>query len=134
MESTLTSKISLNDQLKERADYFRSRIMIRDESINLNDLENIKFLGKGNFAFVNLVRCKKNKCLYAIKAFPVKKVIQDDMYDLILNERNLLRRLDHEFIMKSVNSFKNEEFAFILNEYIRGKTLGKILKEFLYQL
>ncbi|MCQ2816030.1 MAG: protein kinase [archaeon] len=118
----------MNDNA-QLAQYFKSRLFQRDETVQLSDLEHIKLLGKGGFGFVNLVRSKKNKCLYAIKAIPVKKVIQYDMYELISNERNLLRRLDYELVMKSVKSFKNDEFAFILNEYIKGKTLGKLLKE-----
>jgi cGMP-dependent protein kinase len=37
--------------------------------------------------------------------------------------------LDHNFLMKNVISLKNNEFVFLINEYIRGKTLSKLLKD-----
>lgn len=109
--------------------YFKTKINERDDTVELKDLENVRLLGKGGFGFVNLVKSKKTKCLYAIKAIPIKKVIHNDMYELISNERNLLRQLDHKFVLKNVLSFKNDEFVFLLNELIKGKTLAKVLKE-----
>ena len=109
--------------------YLKYKINLEDDTVELDDLENIRLLGKGSFGFVNLVKSKKNKSLYAIKAIPLNKIIQYDLYEGIINERNTLKILDHPFLMKQVKSLKNKEFVFFLNEYIRGKVLSKILKE-----
>ena len=109
--------------------YLRNRTYLEDERLTLNDIEHIRLLGKGSFGIVSLVRHKKQKCLYAIKAIPVLKVIQYDIYELILNERNILKMLDHNFLMKNCTSLKNNEFVFLINEYIRGKTLHRLLKD-----
>ena len=109
--------------------YFRNRNLLEDNTITLNDLENIRLLGKGSFGFVNLVRHKKTKYLYAIKAIPLIKVIYSELYEVITNERNVVRIIDHNFLMKNVISLKNNEYVFIINEYIKGKVLSQIIKE-----
>ena len=122
--------ILMNDTtIPQMSAYLKGRVCLEDEMLSLNDIENIRLLGKGSFGFVNLVRHKKQKCLYAIKAIPVIKVVQYNIYELISNEKNILKMLDHNFLMKNVISLKNNEFVFLINEYIRGKTLSRLLKD-----
>lgn len=49
---------------------------------------------------------KKTKALYAIKSVPLKKIMEFDLYEGISNERNALRMLDHNFILKQVKTLK----------------------------
>ena len=109
--------------------FLKYKISLEDETVELEDLDNIRLLGKGSFGFVSLVRSKKTKNLYAIKSIPLKKIMQLDMYECIKNERNALRMLDHNFILKQVKTLKDSENIFFLNEYIKGKTLNKIIKD-----
>ena len=109
--------------------FLKNKINLEDETVELEDLDNIRLLGKGSFGFVCLVRSKKTKALYAIKSVPLKKIIEFDLYEGISNERNALRMLDHNFILKQVKTLKNSKNIFFLNEYIKGKTLNKIIKE-----
>ena len=109
--------------------FLKNKIYLEDETIELEDLENIRLLGKGSFGFVSLVRSKKTKFLYAIKSIPLQKIMQLDMYECITNEKNALRMLDHNFILKQVKTLKNSDNIFFLNEYIKGKHLNDILKE-----
>lgn len=112
--------------------YFKTKIYLEDDTLTLNDLDNIRLLGKGSFGYVHLVKSKKNKFFYSIKAIPLMKIIESDMYELIQNEKNILKILDHNFLMKNVISLKNNEFVFLVNEYIKGKTLSKIIKDASY--
>ena len=109
--------------------FLKNKINLEDESVELEDLENIRLLGKGSFGFVCLVRSKKTKALYAIKSIPLKKIMEFGLYEGIQNERNALRMLDHYFILKQVKTLKNKQNIFFLNEYIKGKSLNKIIKE-----
>ena len=109
--------------------FLKNKIYLEDETVELEDLENIRLLGKGSFGFVSLVRSKKTKFLYAIKSIPLQKIMQLDMYECITNEKNALRMLDHNFILKQVKTLKNSDNIFFLNEYIKGKNLNDILKE-----
>jgi len=45
-----------------------------------------------------------------------------------LEERRVLLKLDHPFIMKLVKTFKNDENIFYLTEHINGKVLGSYLE------
>ena len=109
--------------------FFKNKINLEDESVELEDLENIRLLGRGSFGFVCLVRSKKTKALYAIKSIPLKKIMEFGLFEGIQNERNALRMLDHYFILKQVKTLKNKQNIFFLNEYIKGKSLNKIIKE-----
>ena len=109
--------------------FLKNKINLEDETVELEDLDSIRLLGKGSFGFVCLVRSKKTKALYAIKSVPLKKIMEFDLYEGISNERNALRMLDHNFILKQVKTLKNSKNIFFLNEYIKGKTLNKIIKE-----
>ncbi len=109
--------------------FLKNKINLEDETVELEDLEYIRLLGKGSFGFVCLVRSKKTKALYAIKSVPLKKVMELDMYEGISNEKNALRMLDHNFILRQVKTLKNSQNIFFLNEYIKGKTLNKIIKD-----
>ena len=109
--------------------FLKNKVYLEDETVELEDLENIRLLGKGSFGFVSLVRSKKTKYLYAIKSIPLQKIMQLDMYECITNEKNALRMLDHNFILKQVKTLKNSDNIFFLNEYIKGKNLNDILKE-----
>ena len=109
--------------------FLKNEINLEDETVSLEDLEYIRLLGKGSFGFVCLVRSKKTKALYAIKSVPLKKVMELDMYEGISNEKNALRMLDHNFILRQVKTLKNSQNIFFLNEYIKGKTLNKIIKD-----
>ena len=109
--------------------FLKNKINLEDETVELEDLEYIKLLGKGSFSFVCLVRSKKTKALYAIKSVPLKKIMELDMYEGISNEKNALRMLDHNFILRQVKTLKNSQNIFFLNEYIKGKTLNKIIKD-----
>ena len=109
--------------------FLKNKINLEDESVELEDLENIRLLGRGSFGFVCLVRSKKTKALYAIKSIPLKKIMEFTLYEGIQNERNALRMLDHNFILKQVKTLKNKQNIFFLNEYIKGKSFNKIIKE-----
>ena len=79
-------KIILDENLLE---YFRKKYHFNDFSIELKDLEFIKELGKGNYGYVNLVRSKRNKQYYAIKALELNQIKSVLPFDLKPGE-NLL--------------------------------------------
>ena len=92
--------------------FLKNKINLEDETIELEDLEYIRLLGKGSFGFVCLVRSKKTKALYAIKSVPLKKIMELDMYEGISNEKNALRMLAHN-IKTSKNIKKFPKYIFL---------------------
>ena len=107
--------------------YLQKRVSLFDNfNSTLDDFVFVKTLGKGKFGNVSLVHNGSN--LYAIKA--VKREAAEKHKILIkyfLEERHVLLKLDHPFIMKLVRTFKNETYIFFLTEFIDGMSLGKYL-------
>ena len=110
-------------------EYFQNKFFLEDYSIELKDLDNIKELGRGNYGFVNLVRSKKNKHLYAIKALNLVQIKKENLQQSVELEKNVLLKIDHPFIMKMVKYLKNETHIFFITEYIRGKELWDVMRD-----
>ena len=109
---------------KGTRDYLLNKLILQDTNIPLQDLNYIKFLGKGKFGSVSLVHNHKN--IYAIKAISRKSVEREKMLaKYFVNERNIMLSLDHPFIVKMVKSMKNAKFCFLLIEYVNGMNLDE---------
>ena len=126
---TLTSTVFKSLLEPNLLEYFKKKFYLEDNTIELKDLDHIKELGKGNFGFVNLVKSRKNKQLYAIKALNLKQIKKEKLETCVELEKNVLLKVDHPFIMKMVKYLKNEHFIFFIMEYIRGKELWEVIRE-----
>ena len=125
---TLT-KQNFNEVMdKNMLSYLQQKVALLDNfTSSLDDFYYCKNLGQGKFGSVSLVHNTKN--FYAIKA--VSRSAAEKQKILIkyfLEERRVLLKLDHPFVMKLVRTFKNEENVFYLTEYIAGKGLGTYLE------
>ena len=116
----------LNPQLKE---YFMKQYYFNDYSIELEDLENIKLLGEGSYGFVNLVRSKKNKQLYAAKALDLIQIKEENILTRVETEKNTLLKMDHPFIAKTVKYIKGDIYLYYIMEYVRGKELFDVMRD-----
>ena len=126
---SLTSAIFKSILEPNLLEYFEKKMYLEDNTIELKDLDHVKDLGKGNFGFVNLVRSRKNKQLYAIKALNVKQIKKEKLERCVELEKDVLLKTDHPFIMKMVKYLKNENYIFFINEYIRGKELWEVIRD-----
>ena len=126
---TLSSEIFKKILDQNLLEYFQNKFFLEDFSIELKDLDNIKELGRGNYGFVNLVRSKKNKHLYAIKALNLMQIKKENLQNSVELEKNVLLKVDHPFIMKMVKYLKNETHIFFITEYIRGKELWDVMRD-----
>ena len=126
---TLTSKIFKSILEPNLYEYFTNKFALEDNTIELKDLDNIKELGSGNFGSVNLVRNKKNKQFYAIKALDLEQIKKENLEQCVELEKNVLLKTDHPFIMKMVKYLKNEQYIFFINEYIKGKELWDVIRD-----
>ena len=126
---TLTSNVFKSILEPNLYEYFTKKFYLEDNTIELKDLDNIKELGSGNFGSVNLVRNKKNKQLYAIKALNLEQIKKENLEVCVELEKNVLLKIDHPFIMKMVKYLKNENYIFFINEYINGKELWDVIRD-----
>ena len=126
---TLTAKVFKSILEPSLYEYFTNKFYLEDNTIELRDLDNIKELGSGSFGSVNLVRNKKNKQLYAIKALDLEQIKKESLESSVELEKNVLLKVDHPFIMKMVKHLKNENYIFFITEYIKGKELWEVIRD-----
>ena len=126
---TLTAKVFKSILEPNLYEYFTHKFALEDNTIELKDLDNIKELGSGNFGSVNLVRNKKNKQFYAIKALDLEQIKKENLEVCVELEKNVLLKTDHPFIMKMVKYLKNDYYIFFINEYIKGKELWDVIRD-----
>ena len=126
---TLTAKVFKSILEPSLLEYFKYKFYLEDNTIELKDLDNVKELGSGSFGCVNLVRNKKNKQLYAIKALDLEQVKKENLEECVELEKNVLLKIDHPLIMKMVKYLKNDNYIFFINEYIEGKELWEVIRD-----
>ena len=124
----LTKQSFIDTLDKNMLTYLKKKVALQDTfDSHLEDFFFCKNLGQGKFGSVSLVHNGKN--YYALKA--VSRIAAEKQKILIkyfLEERRVLIKLDHPFIMKLVRTFKNDENVFFLTEFINGRGLGKYLE------
>ena len=107
--------------------YLEYRIQLQDSNLDLSDLIVINKLGYGNFGSVWKVMSKNNKILYALKMVSKSKIIEYDIEQNIRDERKILARIDHPFIMKLVKFYDEDNKIFFLTELVKGDDLFNAL-------
>lgn len=122
----LNFKEKIESNLK---DFLISRIYLQDNTIQLTDLEFIQELGHGSFGDVLLVYSKKNNYYYALKGIQKKQIDIEQLHQSIEQEKNILLKIDHPFIVKMVKTLKDSKNIFFLMEYVKGKELFDIMNE-----
>jgi len=80
----------------------------------------LSVIGKGSYAKVVLVRKKSNDNLYALKSMKKKYIEKKKQEKRILTELEILKEIDHPFLIKIHSSFQNEKKLFITLEYCPG--------------
>lgn len=112
-------------------DYLYRKFNLFDNfNIELDKLLFIKLLGKGKFGSVSLVCSEdnRNKNLYAIKSVSKKLAEKNKILTKYFkNEREILLKLEHPFIIKLIKTFQNKDNVFYLMEFINGCELSKYL-------
>ncbi|CAM9896563.1 unnamed protein product [Ectocarpus sp. 6 AP-2014] len=84
------------------------------------DLEAIRSLGEGAFGNVMLVLHKPTGRAFALKCQGKQAIVANELQDHILEERRLLMKLDHPFILKLHDSFQDDRYIYFVLEALMG--------------
>lgn len=102
------------------------QMALQNDEITLEELRAIKKLGNGKFGTVTLVHDDNN--VYAIKAINRREAnLKKRVASYLIWERRIMLCVDHPFIGKMVKSFKNDNYVFLLLEFINGVSLKELL-------
>lgn len=104
---------------------------VDDDLINktiANKYEVLKLLGGGYFK-TYLVKDKRFNKLWAMKV--CNKKLDNNykpIYNVLLHEVDMVKKLDHPLIPRIVDIIEDDNYTFILKDYIEGESLDTILK------
>ncbi|GAB9474854.1 Agc protein kinase [Globisporangium polare] len=109
------------------------------ESVNIEDFQLLRVVGKGAFGKVMLVRRKKNASspstvssyesaisggkVYAMKVIKKAAVFARNQVEHTKTERRILQGVDHPFMVKLRYAFQNESKLYFVMDYYNGGTL-----------
>jgi len=94
----------------------------------LKQLKTLGVLGKGAFGFVTLVKDPKTGDEFALKAIRKKQVVEMQQQQHIVNEKNVMEKLDCPFLVNLRGVYKDEYRVYFLLEVCLGGELFTILR------
>ncbi|CAK4090760.1 unnamed protein product [Aphanomyces euteiches] len=112
----------LQDILNREAEDRKVELSLRDQ-VSFKDLDVLRTLGTGTFGRVKLVKHKVSGMPYAMKVMQKAQVVAYKQQINILNEKNILARCNHPFILKLFQTFKDDECLYLLMEFVQGGEL-----------
>lgn len=98
-------------------------------TMNPDQFERIKFLGKGAHSMIELVKCELDNRLYALKECPKNLVARFHKFQNIMREKDNMNMLNHPNIVRLENTFQDEENCYFLIEYHPCGDLASLIRK-----
>ena len=107
-----------------------NHIRLRRAKMNTSMFEKITTIGVGAFGEVSLVRKIDSNTLYAMKMLKKTDVLDRNQMAHVKAERDILAESDNEWVVKLYFSFQDENFLYLVMDYIPGGDLMALLIKF----
>jgi serine/threonine protein kinase len=120
--STGTKEKSLSTYNNTNSLQGRDKSFISKE-ISKKDFKIIKTVGRGSFGKVLLVKYHMDERLYAMKILRKDIIRQTNQVFHTKTEREILARVDHEFIVKLKFAFQTNEKLYLVTDFMQGGEL-----------
>ncbi|CAD8178751.1 unnamed protein product [Paramecium octaurelia] len=117
---------------KDRVNYTSNSMKKRQSNYSLLTLEDfvgLKLLGEGTFGNAYLVKDIPQQSMHVMKCVPKVSVIANNTERHIKNEKYVLELLHHSNLVCFRRSFKDQNYIYLLTEYIQGKELFHVIRE-----
>jgi serine/threonine protein kinase/CRP-like cAMP-binding protein len=88
--------------------------------IKLDSLTIKRTLGCGAFGRVRLVRHEETGDTFALKCLIKADVVNNNLQEHVMNERDVMLALDHPFILKLYSTYNDSRFVYLLLELVLG--------------
>ncbi|ONK65743.1 uncharacterized protein A4U43_C06F470 [Asparagus officinalis] len=108
---------------KKETEYMR----IQRHKMGVDDFELLTIIGRGAFGEVRLCREKTTGHIYAMKKLKKSEMLRRGQVEHVKAERNLLAEVDSGCIVKLYCSFQDEEFLYLIMEYLPGGDMMTLL-------
>ncbi|KAI3504066.1 hypothetical protein L2E82_45140 [Cichorium intybus] len=108
---------------KKETEYMR----LQRHKMGADDFEPLTMIGKGAFGEVRICREKTTGNVYAMKKLKKSEMLRRGQVEHVKAERNLLAEVDSNCIVKLYCSFQDEEFLYLIMEYLPGGDMMTLL-------
>ena len=93
------------------------------------DFEILRLIGNGSFGKVFLARHQRSQELFALKVLNKKKLNAKKQLKYAVGEANILKKVDHPFVIKLHYSFQTPSNLYMALDYCPHKDLAELLYE-----
>eukprot|EP00596_Hydrurales_sp_CCMP1899_P005254 CAMPEP_0119038068 /NCGR_PEP_ID=MMETSP1177-20130426/6755_1 /TAXON_ID=2985 /ORGANISM="Ochromonas sp, Strain CCMP1899" /LENGTH=689 /DNA_ID=CAMNT_0007000155 /DNA_START=234 /DNA_END=2303 /DNA_ORIENTATION=- len=104
-----------------------SECLMLDRTFHIDDFSRLALLGSGSFGRVFLVVDVKTKETYALKTMLRSQIVAQKQQKNVLNEKMVMMRCNHPFILRLFGTFKDERKLFMLLEFVQGGELFAVI-------
>ncbi|KAH6768452.1 AGC cGMP-dependent and protein kinase kinase family protein [Perilla frutescens var. hirtella] len=108
---------------KKETEYMR----LQRHKMGADDFEPLTMIGKGAFGEVRICREKSTSHVYAMKKLKKSEMLRRGQVEHVKAERNLLAEVDSNCIVKLYCSFQDEEYLYLIMEYLPGGDMMTLL-------
>ncbi|CAH9073760.1 unnamed protein product [Cuscuta europaea] len=108
---------------KKETEYMR----LQRHKMGADDFELLTMIGKGAFGEVRVCREKATGHVYAMKKLKKSEMLRRGQVEHVKAERNLLAEVDSNCIVKLYCSFQDEEYLYLVMEYLPGGDMMTLL-------
>ena len=99
------------------------------ENMTISDLIYIKKLGEGQFGHVYLTYSNHTQEYYALKAISKGQIQEQSLEKHTQQEKAVLQLVNFPLIMKMYRTFKDNDFVFFLQSFVRGMELFDVIRQ-----
>ncbi|KAL5977282.1 hypothetical protein ACLOJK_021628 [Asimina triloba] len=100
---------------------------LQRHKMGVDDFELLTIIGRGAFGEVRICREKTSGHVYAMKKLKKSEMLRRGQVEHVRAERNLLAEVDSACIVKLYCSFQDEEFLYLIMEYLPGGDMMTLL-------
>lgn len=121
------TEVQRREVLAEHERREREYTRLQRQRLNVSDFEPLKLIGKGAFGEVRVCRDISNGKLVAVKKLCKSDMVRRGQVDHVRAERNVLAEVQDQSIVKLYYSFQDEEYLYLVMEYMPGGDLMTLL-------
>jgi len=118
-----SKELALRELERRESEYTR----LQRHKMSADDFEPLTIIGRGAFGEVRLCREMVSGNIYAMKKLKKAEMIRRGQVDHVKAERNLLAEINHPSIVKLYYSFQDDEFLYLIMEYLPGGDMMTLL-------
>lgn len=111
-------------RIKEVAGKRKMRTTVSNEDIKIASLDEVQVIaqiGKGGFGHIKLIRIGGDVGrVLVMKAIKKSKVLEQKMKDQITQERKLMCKVHHPFVLDLRGTFQDSQHAYLFMDYMPG--------------